>query len=449
MVYKISRNVVLGAFVLFAGAGMFAGGFVTGANYQATAADPNQVLGIPGLSFDPDSSGTFGQRSSIESHPVDPELAGTPADLSETFKPFWEAWTLLHENFYEQPLDDQELAYGAIRGMLAATRDRHTVYMTPAQYDVMQSDLEGELEGIGAEVEQFGDFIRIVSPLPGSAAEEAGLLPGDIIVEVDGEDIFGLNMFDVITKVRGPAGTPVLLGIDRASEEEILYFSVERYRITLPMVSGEVLPSGVGYVKINQFGENTAGQLSTNLEQVVADEPPGIIVDLRNNPGGLLSSSISVLSQFFDGGTVVIQEYSDGRQQELTARSGGLATDIPLVVLINEGSASASEIVAGAIQDYKRGLIVGETSFGKGTVQNLISLTDDNGALRITFSRWLTPDGHWVHNEGVIPDFPVERTLDDRTAGLDPQLDTAVDLILRGAAALPNASLALGSWSAF
>ncbi|MFQ5407185.1 MAG: S41 family peptidase [Anaerolineales bacterium] len=437
MTYKLTRTVVIGAFALFGGAGFFAGGFVTGMRFQERAFEPGQVIGLP-----PGSGGGFAAPFNGNVEPIDPVTAGTPPELADTFEPFWESWSLLHENFYEQPLDDEALTVGAIRGMLAATGDRHTTYMTSAQLEVMQSDLEGELEGIGAEVEQFGDYIRIVSPLPGSAAEEAGLLSGDVIVEVDGEDIFGRGLFDIITLVRGPAGTTVTLGIDRTGEPDILYFTIERYHITLPSVTSDILPSGMAYVKINQFGENTIQQLRDNLETVLRADPPGLILDLRNNPGGLLNSSISVASQFIGDGTVVIEQFSDGERRDLTAQPGGLAVDIPLAVLINGGSASASEIVAGAVQDYERGLLVGETSFGKGTVQNLLTLSDDNGAMRVTFARWLTPNGRWIHNEGLEPDVSVELTPDDRAAGLDPQLDAAEQLLLQGVE-LPTAGAGL------
>lgn len=358
--------------------------------------------------------------------------ADVPADLQDEFKPFWEAWSLLHQYYVDQPLDDQKLAYGAISGMLKAAGDRHTGYMDPAQFTLLTADSSGELEGIGAEVDTSGDFLSIVSPFPGSPAEAAGLLPGDVIIEVDGVDMEGVPPYEVITKVRGKAGTQVVLTIVREGEEEPLEFTITRYKITIPSVEGKTLESGLAYVKINQFGDKTAKELKETLTTLLAENPKGLVLDLRGNPGGYLNAAITVISQFVDQSPVMLERFGDGTEKKYNAEAGGLAVDIPMVVLINEGSASASEIVAGTIQDYSRGQIVGVTSYGKGTVQSWIPLDNNQGGVRITIARWLTPTGRTIDRVGIEPDVEVKLTKSDREAGLDPQLAEAERILLKG-----------------
>ena len=414
MSWKISRNLLVSVAVLFIGTGVFAGGFVTGARYYdmlpARISLPLPVTGVEDIE-------------------IDPVAGDTPEDLQPAFTPFWEAWELLQENFVDQPLDNTRLIQGAIKGMFRATGDRHTNYMTPAEQQVMRTDMSGELEGIGAEVDTSGDLLRVISPLPGSPAEAAGMLPGDAIIAVDNEDMSGLDAFTVIAKVRGPSGSFVSITVLREGLPEPLTLEITRYKITIPSVEGEILSSGLAYVKINRFGDRTARELRTQLREQLEDDPPGLILDLRNNPGGFLNAGISVTSQFISKGVLMVERFGDGREQEYRARPGGLATEIPLAVLINRGSASAAEIVASAVKDYQRGALVGETSYGKGTVQTWMDLSNEQGAVRITFARWLTPHGNSVDGIGLIPDVEVERSYEQYQAGLDPQLDTAMELL--------------------
>jgi carboxyl-terminal processing protease len=327
------------------------------------------------------------------------------------------------------------LVQGALRGMVAALGDRHSAYLTSEENHLFLSDLSGELEGIGAEVDTSGEYLTIISPMRGSPAEAAGLLPGDLIVQVDGEDMTGFSGAEVIMRVRGPAGSVVRLTIHREGAPAPLEFEVERARITIPSVESEMLAGGVGYVRINTFGDDTARDLRRALGDLQGAGAASLVLDLRGNPGGYLEAAIEVVSQFVDGGTVMLERFGDGSEQEYTARPNGLATGLPLVVLVNEGSASASEIVAGAIQDRQRGTLVGETTYGKGTVQVSTLLTGDGGVVKLTIARWLTPNGRTIQDQGLVPDVEVLLTDDDRAAGLDPQLDAALELLQDTAAA--------------
>jgi carboxyl-terminal processing protease len=263
-----------------------------------------------------------------------------------------------------------------------------------------------------------------------SPAERAGLLAGDQVIKIDGEDMTGINAELARLKVIGPAGTTVHLTIHRAGEPDPLEFDIRREKISVKSASGKMLESGIGYIELTTFGDRTEPELESAIKDLLAQNPKGLILDVRNNGGGYLEVAVQVTSQFMDEGIVLYEEYSDGTRQEYKARPGGLATDIPMIVLINEGSASASEIVAGALQDLDRAKLVGDTSYGKGSVQNWVPLSEDQGAVRITIARWLTPDGRTIHEVGLTPDVLVEMTPEDRQAGSDPQLDKAVEVLL-------------------
>jgi carboxyl-terminal processing protease len=357
----------------------------------------------------------------------------TPSDLQTLFEPFWQAWDLVHQQYVEQPVNDESLMRGAIRGMLESLGDPHTSYLEPEQYQQLTSQLQGEesYEGIGAWVDTSRDYLTIISPIPGSPADKAGLRTGDKIIAIDGEDMTGIDGELVRQRVLGPAGSTVRLTILRQGQEPFDVV-ITRARITVPSVDGRMLEGDIAYVRIFIFAENTKSQLRQTLRQLLQQNPRGLIVDLRGNGGGYLDSAVEVASEFIAEGVIVYEEYGDGSRQTFEARPGGLATQIPLVVLINEGSASASEIVAGAIQDHGRGPLVGVTSFGKGSVQLPTVLKHDQGAVRITIARWLTPNGRTIHGKGLTPDIEVKITPEDFAQGRDPQLDKAVELLTKG-----------------
>jgi carboxyl-terminal processing protease len=255
------------------------------------------------------------------------------------------------------------------------------------------------------------------------------LKPGDQIIAVDGEDMTGVDGEIVRQQVVGPEGTEVRLTIKRPGQQETFDVVVERASITVPTVESRMLEDNIAYVHIYNFGDQTTQDLRSALKDLMAQNPDSLILDVRNDPGGFLETAIDVASEFLDGGVVMYEEYGDGTRTTYEADRGGLATDIPMVVLINQGSASASEIVAGAIQDRGRGKLVGMTSFGKGSVQVWTELVNDQGGVRVTIARWLTPDGNTIHEKGLTPDYEVDFTEEDFNAGLDPQLDKAIELL--------------------
>ena len=356
--------------------------------------------------------------------------ANTPDSLVQTFAPFWETWNLVHEEYYRQPVSDTLLVRGAIQGMLQSLGDAHTGYMPPSQFNIATSDIQGQLEGIGAEVDSRNGELTIVAPLPDSPAEKAGLQPGDVIVTVDGREVTGMPLLDAIMLVRGPAGTTVHLEVRRAGQDRLLQFDIMRARIQIASVTSRLLEGGYAYMRISTFGDRTTEEVRQALQTLLAQNPKGLILDLRGNPGGNLYTALDVASQFIKDGPIMIEEWGDGRRKTFNADGRGLATGVPLTVLVDQGSASASEIVAGAIQDRGRGRLVGEKTFGKGTVQDWRALDEGrNGGVRITIARWLTPNSRWVHEAGLTPDILVVRSPEDVQARRDPQLEAALNAL--------------------
>jgi carboxyl-terminal processing protease len=369
----------------------------------------------------------IGSRATETPNPAPVSTASSQTD--ELFAAFWQAWQLVHEKYVDQPVDDVTLMRGAIKGMMEALGDEHSSYMDPFQYQDATTSLQGEYEGIGAWVNTDGKFLTISEPMPGSPSETAGLKAGDQIVAIDGEDMTDILPELARRKVLGPKGTKVVLTILREGEEQPFDVEVTRASIDVPSVTSKMLDSNVAYIRLYTFGEETTGDLRKALDTLLAQKPVGLILDLRNNGGGYLQTGIEVASEFIDKGVIVVEESGDGTRENFEALRGGKATEIPLIVLVNKYSASASEIVAGAIQDHGRGKLVGETTFGKGSVQSWIPLMDDQGAVRITIARWLTPNGRLIHQVGLTPDVEVTLTDEDTQAEKDPQLDKAVELL--------------------
>lgn len=351
-------------------------------------------------------------------------------DTEDLFVPFWEAWDIVHDQYLEQPVDDEKLMQGAIRGMMEALGDQHSSYMDPDQFRDAEINLSGEYEGIGAWVSTDGEYLTIVEPMKDSPALKAGLKPGDQIIAIDGEDMTGILPEIARLKVLGPADTALTLTVLREGVDEPFDVELVRDSITVPSVESEILEGNIAYVRLRTFGENSDEELHQVLQEVMAQNPAGLVFDLRNNTGGSLNTAIEVASEFIGEGVITYEEYGDGSRDTYTARRGGIATDIPLVVLVNEFSASASELVAGAIQDHDRAPLVGTTTFGKGTVQNWVDLSNDQGAVRVTIARWLTPNEHSIHETGLSPDYEVELTDEDINAERDPQLDKALEILI-------------------
>ncbi len=346
----------------------------------------------------------------------------------EAFKPMWEVYDLVQTRYFKQPVDENILAEGAINGMLATLDDPHTRYLSPQEEVAEREGFAGEIVGIGVEVTAEDGNITVVSPIDGSPAFAADLRPGDILREADGVDLTGMSVVEAALLIRGPLGTAVTLLIER--DGETFEVDIKRDVIEIDSVRGEMLDDNLAYVRLSQFGTRTTEELKDVLSELLAEAPDGLILDLRRNPGGAVDTVVDVADEFLPEGIVLIQEFANGVQREYNATSKGDAEEIPLVVLIDEGSASASEVLAGAIHDHDRGTLIGQTSFGKGTAQTWHELSN-GGGVRITFSRWLTPDRQWVDGTGLEPDITVE--LPEFEEGVefnDTQLQAAIDYLL-------------------
>jgi carboxyl-terminal processing protease len=413
---KVYRYLVIGIVALVLLAGTFSGGVIVG---WALPGRNVNAAALP-ISQPPQGTPVAGQP--------------TPTDTDTLFAPFWETWTIVHDQYVDQPVDDEALMRGAISGMLQALGDPHTSYMTPKEYLDANNELSGqEYEGIGAWVDITGEFLTVISPMSGSPAEKAGLKPGDVVIKVDQEDMTGIDGELVLKRILGEAGTDVTLTIMRQSEPETFDVTITRAKIIVPSVEGKMLDNNIAYVHVYTFGDKTTNELQTVLKDLMKQKPVGLILDLRYNGGGYLDTAIQVVSEFLPGDKIAMyEEFGDSNRREFTTQRGGLATDIPLVVLVNEGTASASEITAGAIQDYLRGKLVGVTTYGKGSVQNWIPLTNEQGAVRVTIARWLTPKERQINEVGLEPDYKVEITDADVEAGKDPQLEKAIQLLTPG-----------------
>ena len=371
----------------------------------------------------------FASASFLALTPTPSQAAVETASTEEkAFHVFWEAWHILERDFYGELPDPQKMTHAAIRGVLATLDDEYTALIEPQMADIFKEDLSGAFEGIGAAVKMRDDGrLVIVQPFEGQPAAQAGLKPGDVILAVDGQDIQGMNVFEAIALIRGPEGTAVRLLIERNGES--FEVQIVRRKIEIPVVESRMLEDDIAYVKLLEFNASAGQKLKVALRDLMAQKPKGLILDLRNNPGGLLDVAIDVASQFISRGPILVERFKSGAEQEYLPKGGGLALDVPLVVLVNGASASASEIVAGAIQDSGRGILIGERTFGKGSVQ-LSHTLSDGSELRVTTAHWFTPKGRAIQGEGLVPDIVVEVTDEDLAAGRDPQLERAIEYLM-------------------
>ena len=349
-------------------------------------------------------------------------------DLAPDFDIFWEAWTLVEREFYGEVPDAKERTYGAIRGMVFTYGDQNTAFIDSTRATLMQEDSSGAFEGIGASV-QLDELGRLViaEPFVGRPAAEAGVLRGDVVLEVDGESLRGLTLYESVNLIRGPAGSVVALTILREGVDEPFTIEVTRAKIEIEVVEADLLEGNIGHVALSEFSHGAAEKLLTAIEELQDQGADKFILDLRNNPGGLLVESVAVSSLFLND-EVVLREMRKGASREQEYRATGInpLPGVPVAVLVNRGSASASEIVAGALKDHGRAAIIGEQTFGKGTVQ-LPHTLRDGSELRVTIAEWFTPDGNAIREIGIIPDIVAERTQADFFDGLDPQLDAAIE----------------------
>lgn len=356
-----------------------------------------------------------------------PSDGGAPDDW-KTYTPLlFEAWGHLQRDFYQAPLDpDKHLVNGAITGMVRTLGDQHTAFVDAQRAAISRTSLEGSFEGIGATVEMREGRLVIVAPIKGTPADRAGLLPNDIILQADDTPIRNMDISEAISLIRGPKGTAVTLTIQRGTQAPFKV-TIVRDTIRTPFVEAKIIEqTDIAYVRLNQFGGPATDELRAALSELLAKHPRGLIFDLRRNPGGYLGTAVEIASQFLPSGQVVLlQKDKDGHVQEHRARSGGVATEIPMVLLVDKGSASASEIVAAALKDHQRATLIGVKTFGKGSVQNVHTLSDKS-ELRVTVSHFFSPNGSEINEVGITPHIIVEMTEADIEAKRDPHLDAAI-----------------------
>ena len=347
-------------------------------------------------------------------------------------KLFNEALDLLNQQFYGDLPQGEDLTHKVLQGFVGQLGDPHTAFLDPQQAEMFNTDLQGSFEGIGARVDKAtGGGVELKYLYADQPAINAGLQVGDFIMKVDGQDVTGLSLDDAIMLIRGPRDTKVVLTIKRGDQEPF-DVTVTRKRIEIPVVETKTLGDGkIAYVALSEFSSVAPDKLKSALTDALAKQPAGLILDLRGNPGGFLDSAVQIGSYFVPEGDILIERFKDGREQHYPRQGRFLLGTTPLVVLIDGGSASASEIVAGAIQDAGTGKLIGETSYGKGSVQ-LPNALSDGSQLRVTIAHWFTPKDRAIHGVGLTPDIEVKLTADDVKAQRDPQLDRAVEFLLTG-----------------
>lgn len=346
---------------------------------------------------------------------------------------FWETFGLLDSGYVDVfTLDSEEQLYGAIKGMVNALDDPFTVFMDPGETQDFQDSLEGTLQGIGAELTVRDDNLTVIAPLKSSPAEKAGLKPGDIIYMIDGDLVADMTLFESIMNIRGEEGTTVMLTVVRDGSAEPLQLEIERAKIEIPSVEVEYYGdnSEIAYISIYQFTDNTEVEFDEIVQELLLEDVEGLILDVRYNGGGYLDVAVDILSDFLDGKQkAVITKHRHEADNEIfyTNESSRLSI-VPLVVLVNEGSASASEILAGAIQDYERGLVMGDPTFGKGSVQVVEGL-EDGSSLRYTIAKWYTPNDRSIDDVGIVPDTFIPLTDEDIENEIDTQLNAAIEYL--------------------
>ena len=373
-------------------------------------------------------NGVSGTALSIENA----ESAEAPLD----FSPFWKAWNILNEKYVPASttvavVEDEEKLYGAISGLAASLEDPYTVFFPPVEAKLFESDIRGNFEGVGMEILAQDGAITVIAPLKDSPAFRAGMLAGDRIIKINGKETSGLTTEDAVQLIRGPRGTAVTVTVFREGVKEPFEVRLVRDIINIPIINTRSLPNGVFVIELYSFSEQSPNLFRNALREFVLSNNDKLILDLRGNPGGYLEAAIDMASWFLPASKVGVREDFGGRKDEKVYRSRGydvFADNLKFVILIDKGSASASEILAGALAEHGKAILVGETTFGKGSVQELIGITSET-SLKVTVARWLPPKGLSISEKGIEPDYKVLRPPADMEAGRDPQLDKALEIL--------------------
>ena len=350
------------------------------------------------------------------------------------FDPFWKAWNLINEKFVtgNGTTTDQERVWGAIEGLVGSLKDPYSVFLPPTDAEIFQENINGNFGGVGMEIGLRDDILTVVAPLKGTPAERAGILSGDQIVAIDGKDTSDMKVDEAVKIIRGEIGTTVVFKIARKGAEDFITKEVTRETITIPTIDTENRADGIFVIKLYNFSAISPDLFRGALREFVLSGKEKLILDLRGNPGGFLDAAVQIASWFLPAGKVVATEDFGERQSPIIYRSRGYDVfneHLSMVILVDSGSASASEILAGALQEHGKATLVGEKTFGKGSVQELLKVTPET-SLKLTIAQWKTPLGNHISKGGLTPDFEIKRTPEDRTAGRDPQLEKAVEILL-------------------
>ncbi len=352
-----------------------------------------------------------------------------PSDVDLSI--FWEVWNIAQEKYIDKSkLDKEKLIYGAVTGMVKAIGDPFSNFLTPDETKSFAEDMQGSFEGIGVEIGMKNEVLTVIAPIEGSPGAKAGLKPGDKIIKINDDVTVDLSVEEAVKMIRGPKGTEVRLTVLSEGSEKPKEVSILRDIISIKSVRYEFKENGkIAYVKIIKFGDDTTQLINSISNEIITAGAKGIIIDLRNNPGGYLETAVDVCSRFIPKGKLVVAEENyEGKRNEFNAKGGNILSSLPVVVLINNGSASASEIMAGALRDQLNVKLIGKKTFGKGSVQELEKL-DDGSSLKITVAKWLTPKGESIMEKGLSPDIEVEMTENDVNQNRDPQLEKAIEIV--------------------
>ncbi len=381
---RFSRMIVVGALIV----GVFVSGVLTGTAYGMRAL-------------------LRGENTSAISSVAD--LFSPADDVDVSFEQFWNVWKKIQEKYVYKPVADTDLFYGSMVGLVQSLGDPYSVYMPPAKAEEFRQDLSGEFFGIGAEIGLKDGKVTVIAPLPDSPAERAGLRTGDVVLMVDGKDITGKPLDEVITQIRGPKDTTVALTIIKSGTQTAREIQITRDVITLPTVSWNMKEGNIAYLRVSYFNDTTWGEFDKIAKEIARKKPSGIVLDLRSNPGGYLDTSVRVASEWVSSGVIVYEKLNNGISDQFTAADGKHRfVGIPTIILVDEGTASGAEIVAGALQDYGVATLVGNKTFGKGSVQDF-EYFSDGSALKLTIAEWLTPHERQINKLGIEPDIAIEK----------------------------------------
>ncbi len=407
-------------------------------SYQKNVSTALTALCVVALVFFGGYSAGKKSAPALPSILIENKETGKPSSVD--FAAFWKAWNTLNEKFVgttassSEPVTEQDKVWGAIEGLAASLNDPYTVFFPPVENEIFESDVRGNFEGVGMEIGLQDGVLTVIAPLKGTPAYNAGIEPKDKILKIDGQSTYNWTTEQSVMKIRGKGGTTVVFNILRAGTKDAFDVPVVRAQIDIPTISTELRPDGIFVIELYSFSAQSPDLFRKALREFVQSGTDKLILDLRGNPGGYLEAAIDMASWFLPPGTIIVREDFGTKKEEITYRSRGydiFSPELKFVILVDSGSASASEILAGALNEQGIATLVGDKTFGKGSVQELVSITPDT-SLKVTIARWLTPKGNSISLNGIEPTFPVKYTKEDAAKNIDPQKNKAVQILLDG-----------------